>query len=82
MMGGARGEVERENSSEPRTTEATTSSLFVAGSVAIFIEGVAIAIPGVEHIGQPCESVESGFRSTQQCHCAPRKTVAKSRVRK
>ena len=54
----------------------------MAGAITMISEGVAIAVPAVEQIGQKCESVVLEFRSAQQCNCAPRKTTPKSKGKK
>ena len=59
-----------------------TSSRLIAGAIASIKEGVAIAVPAVEQIGQTCESTVREFKSTQQCNCAARKTTPRSNARK
>lgn len=81
-MGGARGEVARENSAEAKTMEAKISSQLIAGTIVMIREGVAMAVPAVEQIGQMCEATELELRSAQQCNCAPRKTTPRSIARK
>jgi hypothetical protein len=58
-----------------------TSSRLIAGTMAITREGVEIAVPAVEQIGQTCESSAREFRSTQQCSWAARKTITASQAK-
>ncbi len=51
------------------------SNRAIAGAMANIGEGVAIAIPAVEQIGQTCESMVLELNSTQQCICDTRKTM-------
>ena len=41
-----------------------------------------MALPAVEQMGQKCESMVLEFNSRQQCICAPRKTIPRSKTRK
>jgi hypothetical protein len=59
-----------------------TTSRLIAGTIVMIREGVAIAVPAVEQIGQMCEAAELELRSAQQCNCAPRKTTPRSKARK
>lgn len=71
-----------------RTTTGTgtntpkTSSRLIAGTIVMIGEGVAMAVPAVEQIGQTCESIGRGLKSTQQCNCAAKKTTPRSRTTK
>jgi hypothetical protein len=50
--------------------------------MAMIGEGVEIALPAVEQIGQKCESIVREFSSRQQCIWAARKTIPRSKTRK
>jgi hypothetical protein len=72
-----------------RTTTGTkgvmrnTSSRFIAGTIAKFSDGVAIAAPADEQIGQTCESRIFAFSSPQQqCSCAARTTATRSNAKR
>lgn len=45
--------------------EAKISSRLIAGAIVMIREGVAMAIPAVEQIGQTCEAAELELRSAQ-----------------
>jgi len=61
--------------------EAKISSRLIAGTIVMIREGVAMAVPAAEQIGQTRESTELELRSTQQCNCAPRNTTPMSKAR-
>lgn len=55
-----------------------TSSRFTAGVISTTKEGVAMAAPAVEQMGQTCESMVREFKSTQQCSCAAKSMLIRS----
>jgi hypothetical protein len=52
-----------------------------AGTIAMIGEVVAIAEPVAEQIGHTWESTVPELKSTQQCNCAARKMIPKSKAR-
>src|ERR1700752_4278803 len=68
-----------------RGTETATpeiSKWLLDGIISTIGDGVAIAVPVAEQIGQTCESSEREFRSTQQCNCAAKRMLPRSINRK
>lgn len=59
-----------------------TSSLLTDGTSSRTTEGVRIAVPAPEQIGQACESIVVEFKSAQQCISALNRTHAKATARK
>jgi hypothetical protein len=58
-----------------------TSNRLIAGTIAMIKQAVAMAAPAAEHTGHTCESTVRELKSTQQCNCAARKMIAKSKAR-
>ena len=58
-----------------------TSNRLIAGTIAMISEAVAMAAPVAEQIGHTCESSVREFKSTQQCNCAARKMIPRSKAR-
>ncbi len=61
--------------------EARISSRCTATPEAMTRAQVVIAAPSVWQTGQACESIAGEFRSTQQCNCAARNMLARSKAR-
>ena len=59
-----------------------TSRRLIAGTMVMMREGVAMAMPAVEQMGQACEAIVAEFKSIQQCNWAARKMPARSKARK
>lgn len=58
-------------------TTPNSSSLLIAGAIAMASVAETIADPVAEQIGQTCESRDCEFRSMQQCNCAPNSRLAR-----
>lgn len=57
------------------------SNWLTDGTISTLGEGVAIAVPVAEQIGQTWESSEGEFRSTQQCNCATKRMLPRKKAR-
>ena len=57
------------------------SNRLMDGAISKMGEGVAIAVPVAEQIGQTWESSVREFRSTQQCNCAAKRMLPRRRAR-
>ena len=79
--GGARGTILRGTTRGTETTMPEISNWLTDGTISTLGEGVAIAVPVAEQIGQTWESSEGEFRSTQQCNCAAKRMLPRRRGR-
>lgn len=59
-----------------------TSSRLMDGTSSRTTEGVRIAVPAPEQIGQACESIAVEFKSTQQCISVLNRAHANTTARK
>lgn len=78
--GGARGEVEREISTEWQIAGAASSRRWTTGTIERLKTCGAIAVPAVEHNWQGCEPAGPEFMSAQKWNCAARKIIPSSRA--
>ena len=68
----------RGTAEEIETTKGATSSRLATGTMTIFGDCVATAVPAVEQIGQMWEADGVVVRSEQKWNCAPRKMMPRS----
>ena len=64
------------------TTMPATSKWLIEGTRTMTGELVVMTLPAVEQIGQKCESMVLELSSRQQCICAARKTIPRSKTTK